>query len=163
MAQICTQPTFADALQGTAVQGLANTLWAFAKLKQPAPRLCEAAAAEILRRLSDFSLRDLSQILWAFAKMGHKGSPKAVAAMANHTAAVMKAKGAHHCSSLLPSSRKASPLLTTQCTRRACQAFWQHHLQPDTLMRCLAAPHQMSQQAKRALLRPQISRNPRAT
>ena len=115
MAQICMQPTFPDALQGTAVQGLANTLWAFAKLKQPAPRLCEAAAAEILRRLSDFSLRDLSQILWAFAKMGHKGSPKAVAAMAEHTAAVVKAKGAHHCSSLLPSSRKASPLFTTQC------------------------------------------------
>lgn len=122
------------------MQGLANTLWAFAKLRQPAPRLCEAAAAEVLRRRSDFSAHDLSQMLWAFAKMGHKESPEAVSAMAEHTAAIMKAKGATAAlCRLLPQSL---PSFHHAVQRRACQAFWQHHHQPDTLVRCLAVPHE---------------------
>ena len=75
------------------VQGLANTLWAFAKLEQPAPRFCRAAAAEVARRLASFSLRDLSQILWSFAKLEHRHTPAAVSLIAAHTAATLTAEG----------------------------------------------------------------------
>ena len=75
------------------LQGLANTLWAFAKLGEPAPRFCGAAAAEVVRRLGAFSLRDLSQILWALAKLEHWGSASAVSAMADHTAAILRDEG----------------------------------------------------------------------
>ena len=68
-------------------------LWAFAKLGKPVPRFCSAAAAEVVRRMSAFSLRDLSQILWAFAKLEHRGSAAAVTAMADHTAAVLRDDG----------------------------------------------------------------------
>ena len=81
------------------IQGLANTLWAFAKLEQPAPRFCRAAAAELGRRLGSFSLRDLSQILWAFAKLEHRQSAAVVSLIADHTAAVLTAEGGF----LLPS------------------------------------------------------------
>ena len=75
------------------VQGVANTLWAFAKLEQPAPRFCRAAAAEVAQRLASFSLRDLSQILWSFAKLEHRHSPAAVSLIADHTAAILTAEG----------------------------------------------------------------------
>ena len=75
------------------LQGLANMLWAFAKLGKPVPRFCSAAAVEVVRRMSAFSLRDLSQILWAFAKLEHRGSAAAVSAMAEHTAAILRADG----------------------------------------------------------------------
>ena len=75
------------------LQGLANTLWAFAKLGKPVPLFCGAAAAEVMRRLSAFSLRDLSQILWAFAKLEHRGSAAAVSIMADHTAAILRDDG----------------------------------------------------------------------
>lgn len=75
------------------IQGLANTLWAFAKLEQPAPRFCRAAAAEVGRRLASFSLRDLSQILWSFAKLEYRHSPAAVSLIADHTAGILAAEG----------------------------------------------------------------------
>ena len=68
-------------------------LWAFAKLGKPVPRFCSAVAAEVVRRMSSFSLRDLSQILWAFAKLEHRSSAAAVTAMADHTAAILREDG----------------------------------------------------------------------
>lgn len=85
-------PTLVELLS-VPLQGLANMLWAFAKLGKPVPRLCSAAGAEVTRRLSAFSLRDLSQILWAFAKLEHRGSPAAVTIMADHTAAILRDDG----------------------------------------------------------------------
>ena len=97
------------------VQGLANTLWAFAKLEQPAPRFCSAAAAEVARRLASFSLRDLSQILWAFAKLEHRHSPAAVSLIADHTAATLAAEGGF--------------LLSAPCLYCCAQHNYLHHVQ----------------------------------
>jgi len=68
-------------------------LWAFAKLEKRVPHFCEAAASKVVRRLSNFGLRDLSQILWALAKLEHRRSSAAVSAIANHSAAILKAEG----------------------------------------------------------------------
>lgn len=95
------------------MQGLANMLWAFAKLEQPAPALCEAAASEVVRRLHSFSLRDLSQILWAFAKLEHRRSPQAVSAIADHTAAILREEGSNPVTSL------AQLVLRIGCLQRA--------------------------------------------
>ncbi len=68
-------------------------LWAFAKLEKRVPRFCEAVASEVVRRLSSFGLRDLSQILWALAKLEHRRSSAAVSAIADRSAAILKAEG----------------------------------------------------------------------
>ena len=54
-----------------AVQGLENTLWAFATLSHaPRERVLAAAAVRLGETLQDFNQQNLALTLWAFAKLG---------------------------------------------------------------------------------------------
>ena len=75
------------------MQGLSNLLWAFAKLEQPVPDLLDRAAAEVIRRIDDFNVRDMSEVIWAFAKLEHPNTTALVEALAARTAQIMNSGG----------------------------------------------------------------------
>ena len=72
---------------------MSNVLWAFAKLEARAPRLLEAAGAEVVQRADEFSARDMAEVLWAFAKLGHSGSPDAVQALITRMEHILRSGG----------------------------------------------------------------------
>ncbi len=77
------------------VQGLSNILWAFAKLERPVPALLGRAAAEVIRQINDFNVRDMSEVLWAFAKLEHLNCAGLAEAVAARTAHIMNTGGEH--------------------------------------------------------------------
>ena len=53
------------------LQGLENTLWAFATLgRAPRERVLAAGAVRLAETLRDFNQQNLALTLWAFAKLG---------------------------------------------------------------------------------------------
>ena len=50
-------------------QGLANTVWAFAKLEMKEEALMKAVARRALEILEEFNAQNLATMVWAFAKL----------------------------------------------------------------------------------------------
>jgi len=56
-----------ESLKDFKAQGLANIVWAFAKVNQRAPRVSEVEDENAEERSEDFKPQDLANIVWAFA------------------------------------------------------------------------------------------------
>merc|ERR1712151_1233762 len=63
-------------------QNIANTVWAFATLNGPAPKLFDAVAHEALERLGEFNSQDIANTVWAFATL-NRPAPKLFDAVAH--------------------------------------------------------------------------------
>merc|ERR1739845_194245 len=63
-------------------QDIANTVWAFATLKVPAPKLFDAVAHDALERLGACNSQNLANTDWAFATL-NRPAPKLFDAVAH--------------------------------------------------------------------------------
>jgi hypothetical protein len=92
-------------------------LWAFAKLEQPVPLFMERAGQEVVRRLSSFNARDLSEVVWAYARQRHMDSAAIAHAVASRAEHILQTGGG--CSHLRWTERHACFIGWRQCFCRA--------------------------------------------
>ena len=77
------------------MQGLAQTVWSYGKLGQPAPRLMTLAVAAAAAASGDglWNMRDIVDLLWGCARLGHMQPFEAFQTLSDQICAILNASG----------------------------------------------------------------------